>query len=145
MFTQTFGVTETYNTELFYTIDQQFSIEQTRINKLFNDHIELGINVAVREVPLDVICEKVADGWVCIVLVDAARLCESGKEYQNAADEKTSYLGHFIVVIGYDNESKRILYRNSAKAYCLCTIDYHVFEEARKSYGTDQDILFINS
>lgn len=142
MYTETFGVTETYKTELFYTIDQQFNSEQTRINNLFRDHLKLGINVSVRQVSLDFIRQKIAKGSVCIVLVNAALLVE---ETQKASDSATRYLGHFIVVIGYDEVNKKIFYRNSAKSYYLSVIDYNVFELARKSYGTDQDILFIYS
>ena len=59
------------------------------------------------------------------------------------ANTKKDYLGHFIVVIGYDHAKNIMFYRNPARTKTLSYTDYTSFEAARKSYGTDQDILFI--
>ncbi len=54
-----------------------------------------------------------------------------------------NYLGHFIVLIGYDDLRNLIFYRNPATSKKLSITSYVNLEIARKSYGTDQDILFI--
>jgi len=54
-----------------------------------------------------------------------------------------SFMGHFIMVIGFDNEKELIFYRNSSCNEILSYTGFSSFEIARKSYGTDQDILFI--
>ena len=57
--------------------------------------------------------------------------------------KKNNYLGHFVVLIGYDDNKKLIFYRNPATSKKLSFTSYFNFEIARKSFGTDQDILFI--
>jgi len=57
--------------------------------------------------------------------------------------KKNNYLGHFIVLIGYDDNKRLFFYRNPATSKKLSFTSYFNFEIARKSFGTDQDILFI--
>jgi hypothetical protein len=61
--------------------------------------------------------------------------------------EVSNYTGHFIVIIGYDNNNKTIFYRDPAIANGdNSRLSYSTeddVEKARKSFGTDQDILFI--
>ncbi|XP_035230772.1 protein GUCD1-like [Stegodyphus dumicola] len=84
-----------------------------------------------------------------------------------------SYQGHFIVLCGFDKRENKVLYRNPSvlnsvlllhgntllytallmvmtvqdmKFDCLtevCTMPYDSFENARKSFGTDEDVLFV--
>jgi C1A family cysteine protease len=57
--------------------------------------------------------------------------------------KKNNYLGHFIVLVGYDDNKRLFFYRNPATSKKLSFTSYFNFEIARKSFGTDQDILFI--
>ena len=74
MYTLTWGVTSTYQTEEFYNKDDTFKIEQARINQLFDSHEFQGINVEVKGVNMERILEEIANKTVCIVLVDATKL-----------------------------------------------------------------------
>lgn len=56
-----------------------------------------------------------------------------------------NYCGHFIVLIGYDDNRQIVFYRNPASSKNLSITSYANFEKARKSYGTDEDVLFIYS
>lgn len=60
-------------------------------------------------------------------------------------DQKNSnkYCGHFIYVCGYNDNKNLIYYKNPASNYNFSYTSYLNFEIARKSFGTDQDILFI--
>jgi hypothetical protein len=58
---------------------------------------------------------------------------------------KNNYCGHFVVVIGYDDAKKLVFYRNPGTACNFSYTSYLNFEIARKSFGTDEDILFIYS
>jgi hypothetical protein len=53
------------------------------------------------------------------------------------------YCGHFVVLCGFDTEADLIFYRNPACSQRLSCTNSEQFEQARKSYGTDEDILFI--
>ena len=55
----------------------------------------------------------------------------------------SKFLGHYIVTVGYDDLRQRILYRNPASSKKLCYTSYKCFEVARRTYGTDQDLIFI--
>lgn len=58
-------------------------------------------------------------------------------------DDDDSYRGHFIVLIGYDDERQLVYYRNPSATLSVSYASYASFEAARKSFGTDEDILFI--
>ena len=100
----------------------------------------------------------------CIVLINANELngvnldlgeAETDNDllvdtYVNAAQvsrSSGSYQGHFIVLIGYDQQKQIFIYRNpslpSGSEKVISITKYEYFERARKSYGTDEDILFI--
>ncbi|EDL97218.1 rCG61032, isoform CRA_c [Rattus norvegicus] len=51
--------------------------------------------------------------------------------------------GHFIVLRGYNRATGCIFYNNPAYADRMCSTSISNFEEARTSYGTDEDILFV--
>nr|XP_031298206.1 protein GUCD1 isoform X11 [Camelus dromedarius] len=53
------------------------------------------------------------------------------------------YQGHFIVLRGYNRATGCIFYNNPAYADRMCSTSLSNFEEARTSYGTDEDILFV--
>eukprot|EP00070_Physeter_catodon_P034696 XP_028341590.1 protein GUCD1 isoform X2 [Physeter catodon] len=53
------------------------------------------------------------------------------------------YQGHFIVLRGYNRATGCIFYNNPAYADRMCSTSISNFEEARTSYGTDEDILFV--
>ncbi|XP_058287317.1 protein GUCD1 isoform X3 [Hylobates moloch] len=54
------------------------------------------------------------------------------------------YQGHFIVLRGYNRATGCIFYNNPAYADPgMCSTSISNFEEARTSYGTDEDILFV--
>ncbi len=58
---------------------------------------------------------------------------------------RSKFLGHFVVLVGYDSMRQRIFYRNPASSKQLCFTTYICFEVARRSFGTDQDIIFIRT
>jgi hypothetical protein len=68
---------------------------------------------------------------------------DNKEDVNKKVQSKNNYLGHFIVLIGYDDLRNIIFYRNPATNKKLSITSYNNLEMARKSYGTDQDILFI--
>ena len=54
-----------------------------------------------------------------------------------------SYQGHYVVLVGFNSESREILYRNPSVKDKVCYMSYDCLEESRSSYGTDEDVLFI--
>ena len=49
-----------------------------------------------------------------------------------------------MLVVGYDPQSREILYRNPSLKDKICYMSHGTFEEARTAYGTDEDTIFIH-
>lgn len=76
----------------------------------------------------------------------AKKMAENNAKSSASATDKTKstgYLGHFIVVIGFDDARRVIVYRNPSSDFEISFTSYENFERARLSFGTDEDILFI--
>lgn len=95
-----------------------------------------------------------AQGHVAIVLVNSGvlhcDLCSSPVKYccftpsgHRCFCRTPDYQGHFIVLRGYNRATGCIFYNNPAYADRMCSTSISNFEEARTSYGTDEDILFV--
>ncbi|XP_044631314.1 protein GUCD1 isoform X14 [Equus asinus] len=99
--------------------------------------------------------EHLAQGHVAIVLVNSGvlhcDLCSSPVKYccfapsgHHCFCRTPDYQGHFIVLRGYNRATSCIFYNNPAYADPgMCSTSISNFEEARTSYGTDEDILFV--
>lgn len=72
-------------------------------------------------------------------------ICSSnnhGYELVNNSDEP-DFVGHYIVLIGYDSDSDSFYYRDPGTSEELCKINSSVLERAKNSPGTDHDMIVI--
>lgn len=53
------------------------------------------------------------------------------------------YQGHFILLIGFDFKKNHVYYRDPSLRNRICSISFSKLDEARQSYGTDEDVIFI--
>ncbi|XP_053557962.1 protein GUCD1 isoform X1 [Bombina bombina] len=150
--TQTLGVDKGYKHQSFYR--KHFDSEENRVNQLFVQAKARGVHVEKRTVTIQDLQEHLSQGNVAIVLVNAVLLlcdlCPSRVKYccflpigQKCFCRSSDYQGHFIVLCGYNKSSGSLFYNNPGYADRLCRTSINNFEEARSSYGTDEDILFI--
>ncbi|XP_037679454.1 protein GUCD1 isoform X2 [Choloepus didactylus] len=150
--TQTLGVDKGYRNQSFYR--KHFDTEETRVNQLFAQAKACKVLVEKCAVSLQDIQKHLAQGHVAIVLVNSGvllcDLCSSPVKYCCFAPRghrcfcrSPDYQGHFIVLRGYNRAAGCIFYNNPAYADRMCTTSISNFEEARTSYGTDEDILFV--
>lgn len=94
-------------------------------------------------------------GYVAIVLVNSNALicnwCEvnSPNKLQMLANcifcpaTQSDYCGHYVVLCGFDADKRCVYYKNPSFDESLCCAKFDMFESARHSYGTDDDIIFI--
>ncbi|KAG8597146.1 hypothetical protein GDO81_002174 [Engystomops pustulosus] len=133
---------------------KHFDAEENRVNQLFAQAKAHGVNVEKRSVTIQELQDHLSKGHVAIVLVNAVLLlcdlCPSRVKYccflpigQKCFCKSIEYQGHFIVLCGYNKSSESLFYNNPGYADRLCRTSITNFEEARSSYGTDEDILFI--
>ncbi|XP_060699815.1 protein GUCD1 [Hemiscyllium ocellatum] len=150
--TQTLGVDKGYRYQSFYR--KHFETEEDRVNQLFSQAEANGVHVEKRSVTIQEIQQHLAKEHVIIVLVNAVLLvcdlCSAPVKFccllpigQKCFCRKPDYQGHFIVVCGYNRNSGCIFYNNPAYADRVCCTTVSNFNEARMSYGTDEDILFV--
>ncbi|XP_032054753.1 protein GUCD1 [Aythya fuligula] len=150
--TQTLGVDKGYKNQSFYR--KHFDTEENRVNQLFAQAKACKVLVEKCTVTVQDIQKHLSQGHVAIVLVNAVLLlcdlCSSPVKYccflpigQKCFCRNPDYQGHFIVLCGYNKASGSIYYNNPAYADRTCCTSISNFEEARTSYGTDEDILFI--
>ncbi|XP_039628069.1 protein GUCD1 [Polypterus senegalus] len=149
--TQTLGVDKNYRNQSFYK--KHFETEEDRVNELFNKADSNGVVVEKCSVTIQEIQNHLIQGHVAIVLVNAVLLvcdlCSTPVKYccflpvgQKCFCRKPDYQGHFIVVCGFNGATNSIYYNNPAYSDRVCCTSISNFEESRKSYGTDEDILF---
>uniref|UniRef100_H0X7J7 Guanylyl cyclase domain containing 1 n=3 Tax=Otolemur garnettii TaxID=30611 RepID=H0X7J7_OTOGA len=150
--TQTLGVDKGYKNQSFYR--KHFDTEETRVNQLFAQAKACKVLVEKCTVSMQDIQAHLAQGHVAIVLVNSGLLhcdlCSSPVKYCCFAPSShrcfcrtPDYQGHFIVLRGYNRATECIFYNNPAYADRMCSTSISNFEEARTSYGTDEDILFV--
>ncbi|XP_038618399.1 protein GUCD1 isoform X1 [Tachyglossus aculeatus] len=150
--TQTLGVDKGYKNQSFYR--KHFDTEENRVNQLFAQAKSCKVLVEKCTVTIQDIQEHLSQGHLAIVLVNAVLLlcdlCSSPVKYccflpigQKCFCRNPDYQGHFIVLCGYNKASGSIFYNNPAYADRMCSTSVTNFEEARTSYGTDEDILFV--
>ncbi|KAM9194198.1 protein GUCD1 isoform 1-T1 [Dugong dugon] len=150
--TQTLGVDKGYKNQSFYR--KHFDTEETRVNQLFAQAKACKVLVEKCTVSMQDIQAHLAQGHVAIVLVNSGvlhcDLCSSPVKYCCFAPRghrcfcrTPDYQGHFIVLRGYNRAAGCIFYNNPAYADRMCSTSVSNFEEARTSYGTDEDILFV--
>ena len=62
-----------------------------------------------------------------------------------SCNPSSAYQGHYIVLVGFDVPSRVVYYRNPSFKNKICSISFACLDEARKSFGTDEDIIYIYS
>uniref|UniRef100_A0A4W2CQT4 Guanylyl cyclase domain containing 1 n=1 Tax=Bos indicus x Bos taurus TaxID=30522 RepID=A0A4W2CQT4_BOBOX len=150
--TQTLGVDKGYRSQSFYR--KHFDTEETRVNQLFAQAKTCKVLVEKCRVSVQDIQAHLAQGHVAIVLVNSGvlrcDLCSSPPKYccftpsgPRCFCRSHDYQGHFIVLRGYSRAAGCVFYNNPAYADRMCSASISNFEEARTSYGTDEDILFV--
>ena len=62
---------------------------------------------------------------------------------ENGDRKNRDYQGHYICLTGVDREKNLIYFSNPSAKFSVCVCGVEDVDRARKSYGTDEDIIFI--
>merc|ERR1712150_257969 len=134
--TITIGVDQSYMNQEFY--NKILNRDSRRVQDRFDTAQTNGIEVTEKSVTIQDIVQHISDSGTCIVLTNAncflLRHC-GGNAYQ----------GHYVLAVGYDIPKKRLYYRNPSLRDRVCVMSFDHFDEARNSYGTDEDVIFVNA
>lgn len=145
--TVTLGVDDQYAKKPFYM--QNFDKDADRVGRKFAEASQAGLEVSKRSLNMSDIVNHLSEGNLMICLVDWSLLeciwCDRVKQQclNWCGQCCKSYQGHYVVVCGHDLKKKKIFYKNPSYDEEVCCSRMDRFDKARKSHGTDEDVLLI--
>ena len=135
--------------------------DSERVQDRFENAESNGISVKEQKVSIEDIVNHIHDNGTCIVLTNANllscdtcnffSLCGYGDNITNTSCflvrtcGSNAYQGHYVLAVGFDIPKKKIYYRNPSLRDRVCVMSFQRFDEARNSYGTDEDVIFVNA
>jgi len=146
--TVTIGANPDYASETFYR--DHIGKDEERVDRLFNEAVEKGISLHKLSLTADRLRSLVLTGqYLAVVLIDKRKLNAAIMRSRVLCSVQipvmvASYTGHYVVICGFDAVNKDYIICDPASTSGPMTVSAEVLEEARKSYGTDEDILFVS-
>lgn len=145
-FTVTLGANPNFSVESFYK--DQLPNDLVRVDMLFQRAFEAGIRIECRSFsPEEIALLMLSGRYVAIALVDQCKLSQSWLEDYHIPDfcgSNLGYTGHYVVICGYDADNDEFEIRDPASSRKYQKISSKHLDEARKSFGTDEDLLLIS-
>lgn len=143
--TVTIGANPNFAIETFYKENMEEDGE--RVNMLFEKAPQVGIRVQWRSITGEELSLLIlSGGFLAIALVDKRKLSHPWLDELCLADccgLNTGYTGHYVVICGYDMDADEFEIRDPASSSTSGRISLDALDEARKSFGTDEDLLLI--
>ncbi|XP_049824454.1 protein GUCD1 isoform X2 [Aethina tumida] len=147
--TVTIGVHPAHANSSFY--NKILTKDETRVNKRFENAEMYGVRIKKGSLSINYVLRQLMQG-PAIVLTNAQLIycdrCKFNKiktELRKCIPFTPSYQGHYIVLCGYDVKLGRVYYRNPSFNDHVCIMPILNLQESWKSFGTDEDIIFINN
>lgn len=138
--TVTIGANQEFSNMSFYT--RELREDGDRVNRLFERAAEHGVRIQHKSLPLDEMRERVATGRSLFIVLTDLRYLKCQSCWLNLSSWFLfSFAGHYVVVSGFDAESDTFVYHDPAARAAGCTIRAADLERARKSFGTDEDVV----
>lgn len=145
-YTVTLGANPNYSVETFYK--EQLPADLVRVDMLFQKARGEGINIQCRSINETEISLFILSGkYIAIALVNQYKLSHSWLEnaiLPGLNGGNSGYAGHYIVICGYDAGTDEFEIRDPAASRKHERMSSRCLEEARKSFGTDEDLLLIS-
>ncbi|XP_058836763.1 protein GUCD1 [Topomyia yanbarensis] len=145
--TTTFGANPSHLGKEYYKC---FNEDEIRVNEKFRNANFRGISIETISVPYDYLIQHLGCHGNIILLTSASLLycdlCKVNKlsmELRSCLGLKSAYMGHYIILCGYDQRIQKFMYRNPAFKDKVCFMSFDAMDRARKANGTDEDIILI--
>ncbi|KAJ3668908.1 hypothetical protein LUZ60_010858 [Juncus effusus] len=141
--TITLGVNPHYSAESFYR--EQLQDDSGRVGELFGKAVNEGINIQCRSISVNEISLRILSGrYIAVALVDKTKLISPWMNTTEYLNEESDYMGHYVVICGYDADCGEFEIRDPASSRKYERVSMESLDEARKSFGTDEDILLVS-
>ncbi|XP_004503213.1 guanylyl cyclase 1 [Cicer arietinum] len=144
-FTVTFGANPNYCVESFYKEELPNDLE--RVDMLFQEAMEAGIDIQCRSISEQEISFLILSGkYIAIALVDHSKLSHAGQDVHvpGIFCNNSDYTGHYVLICGFDAGADMFEIRDPASSRKHKRISSKSLQEARKAFGTDEDLLLIS-
>lgn len=109
------------------------SSNESKLELLKRDAVKFGVKLEEKGLNLKEIISKINQDCIPIILLDWSKVLNTDK-----------FVGHFVPIVGYDSENIYVHNQGNLNPAAYLPIKRGLFEEARKSNGTDEDIVFIH-
>jgi len=123
--------TDNYDLDFFKEEADDLESSKEKLEKLKEESQKFGVHKEEKILSLNEILLKINENCIAIILLDWSKINKTDK-----------FIGHFVPIIGYDDESIYI-HNQGIKNGDFIKIKRELFDESRKSKGTDEDIVFI--
>lgn len=123
---------ENYELEFYKNETDGMDESEKKLEKLKREATKFKVKMEEKSLPLKDILSKINENCTSIVLLNWNKIKGVDK-----------YQGHFVPIVGYDDENIYVHNQGSGNPTKNMAIPIKIFEEARKSKGTDEDIAFI--
>jgi len=121
-----------YGLDFYKKNADNFSDAEKKMIELKKAAISLGVKIEERSLNLEEILQKINKDCIPLLIIDWGKI-----------NGKNKFIGHFAPIVGYD--AKNVFIHNSGQENTgpYIAIEKSLFDSARKSKGTDEDIIFI--
>lgn len=85
--------------------------------------------------------------YIAIALVNQYLLSQSSLKhicFSTLNNDNSAYTGHYVVICGYDADKDEFEIRDPASSRKHERVSSKRLEDARKSFGTDEDLLLVS-
>lgn len=104
-----------------------------KLLELFNNSIKKGVHIEEKTFSITEVLDKISKDVVCISLLDWGKIIQHN-----------GYIGHFVPIVGYDENNIFVHNPDNINGSANFKIEKELFDIARKSVGTDEDLIFIS-
>lgn len=121
-----------YELEYYKKEADEISLSKKKLERIRKEAIELGVKMEEKSLTLNEILAKISKNCIPIILLDWSKI--KGTD---------NFIGHFVPIVGYDEKNIFVHNQGFHNTTAFLPIKRELFEESRKSNGTDEDVVFI--
>lgn len=123
---------ENYDLDFYKKVADSPESSQVKLEKLKSEAVKLNVKLIEKSISTEEILSKLKESCASLILLDWNKI--KGKE---------GYQGHFVPIVGYDEENVLIHNPGTFNPGKFIQIKKDLFDISRKAKGTDEDIIFI--
>ena len=117
----------------FYKRETNLDNAGDKVEKFKRECVKYDVKLNEKSITIEYILSKLNENCGCIVLLDWGKIRGVDK-----------FAGHFVLIVGFDDANIYVHNQGLTNPTKNLVIPRSLFEEARKSKGTDEDIIFIH-